>query len=165
MRSANNQPREMRNIAEKVGADLLRDFTERLEIDYARIRSRTGHDNARTFLAREIADDIVIDAMGFAIDTIRNGLPEFTGDTRIPSVREMTAVRQRQSHDDLARLQQPGVHGEVGGRPRVRLHVGVLDAEKLLGALDSERLDLIDVALTLVVAAGGGGPGILVLHE
>jgi hypothetical protein len=45
------------------------------------------------------------------------------------------------AEDLVARLQHGGVDGEVGLRAGVRLDVGVLGAEELLGALDGELLD------------------------
>ncbi len=49
-------------------------------------------------------------------------------------------------------LQEREVDGEVRGRARVRLHVGVVGAEQRLRAVDAELLDLVDVLLALVVA-------------
>jgi len=77
----------------------------------------------------------------------------------------MASVRQRESHDRLARLEQSEVHGEVGGRSGVRLDVGVLDAEKFFRAVDCEVFYLIDVALALVVAAAGIAFGVFVLQD
>jgi hypothetical protein len=52
--------------------------------------------------------------------------------------------------------------GEVRGRARVRLHVGVLGAEQRLGAVDDEALELVDDLLALVVALAGVALGVLV---
>ena len=43
----------------------------------------------------------------------------------------------------------------VGLAPGVRLHVGVLGAEELLGAVDGELLDHVDELAAAVVALAG----------
>src|SRR5438876_835881 len=47
-------------------------------------------------------------------------------------------------------------------RARVRLHVGVVGAEDLLGALDRQRLAAVDVLAAAVVALPGVALGVLV---
>ena len=54
------------------------------------------------------------------------------------------------------------VDRQVGGRARVGLHVGVVDPEHGLGALDRQRLDLVDHLLALVVALARVALGVFV---
>ena len=61
----------------------------------------------------------------------------------------------------------PGLHQRherflVGGAARVRLHVGEAALEQLLGALDRQRLGLVDVLAAAVVAVAGIALGVLV---
>ena len=77
----------------------------------------------------------------------------------------MAAERQAEPHDGLAGLREREVHGLIGRRARVRLHVRVLHAEQALRALDRERLDLIDVFLAFVVALAGIAFGVLVVED
>ena len=61
----------------------------------------------------------------------------------------------------------PGPHQRherflVGGAARVRLHVGELALEELLGALDGQRLGLVDDVTAAVVAVAGIALGVLV---
>ena len=53
-------------------------------------------------------------------------------------------------------------HALVRLRARVRLHVGEAAAEQLLGAVDGELLDDVDVLAAAVVAAAGIAFGVLV---
>ena len=64
--------------------------------------------------------------------------------------------------DGVARLQQREVDGHVGLRAGVRLHVGVLGAEELLGAVDGQRLGDVDELAAAVVALAGVALGVLV---
>ncbi|MNF91970.1 hypothetical protein D3C84_745950 [compost metagenome] len=65
---------------------------------------------------------------------------------------QVTAVGQAHAEDGVAGLQQGQVHGAVGRGTGVRLDVGVIGAEQLLGALDGQRLNLVDVLAATVVA-------------
>jgi hypothetical protein len=71
-------------------------------------------------------------------------------------------MRQRHAEDGVARLQQRQVHGLVGLRARMRLHVGVVGAEQLLAALDRQPLGHIHVLATAVVALARIALGVLV---
>ena len=79
-----------------------------------------------------------------------------------PAVGQVAAHGQRHAHDRVARLGERQVDGEVGGRARVRLHVGVIDAEQRLGPVPGDRLDRVDELLALVVTAAGVALGVLV---
>src|ERR1017187_10038029 len=67
------------------------------------------------------------------------------------SMGEMAAVRQVQSHDGVARRHHRPVGGLVGLRTRVRLHVHILRAEDLLGALARQVLHHVGVLATAVI--------------
>ena len=75
---------------------------------------------------------------------------------------EVATVREREAEDRVARLQQRVVDGRVGLRAGVRLHVGVLGAEQLLGAVDRELLAHVDVLAAAVVAPARVALGVLV---
>ena len=62
----------------------------------------------------------------------------------------------------VARLQRREIDGHVGLRAAVRLHVGVLGAEQLLGPVDGQLLDDVDVLAAAVVAPAGIALGVLV---
>ena len=78
-----------------------------------------------------------------------NHLPEKL--TGMPWVRWPPWAQVHPQHG-VAGLQHGEVDGHVGLRAGVRLHVGVLGAEELLGALDGEFLDDVDVLAAAVVA-------------
>src|SRR6476646_1869085 len=77
-------------------------------------------------------------------------------------VREMSAMRQVQPEDGIARLQHAGVSGLIGLRSGMRLDVGVLGVEEFLGALPGEVLDDIGKLAAAVVTLAGITFGILV---
>ena len=68
------------------------------------------------------------------------------------AVRQVAAVRQIHAQHGVAGLQRGHVHGDVGLRAGMRLHVGVLGAEELLGAVDGQLLGAVHEFAAAVVA-------------
>src|SRR5690606_7829541 len=78
------------------------------------------------------------------------------------AVGEVSAVRQHQSHDGIAVVEQGEVGGHVRLRPRVGLYVGVLGVEKLLGAGDGQVFYEVHILAAAVVALAGIAFGVFV---
>ena len=78
------------------------------------------------------------------------------------AVGEVAAVIERHAHDGVARLQHCEVGGHVGLAPRVRLDVGEVGGEQLLGAIDGELLELVGELAPFVVPAPRISLGVLV---
>ncbi len=68
------------------------------------------------------------------------------------AVRQVAAVRQVHAQDRVAGLNHGGVGLFIGLRSGMRLHVGVLGSEELLGALACQVLDDIHELASAVVA-------------
>src|ERR1035438_4178747 len=77
-------------------------------------------------------------------------------------VREVSAMREVQSENGVPRLNDRGVSGHVGGGTGVRLHVGVLGAEQLLGAVACQVLHYVGKFASAVIALAGIAFGVLV---
>ena len=84
------------------------------------------------------------------------------GDVDLHPVGEVAAVGELEAHQRVAGLEQRVVDRRVGLRARVRLDVGVLGAEQLLGAVDRQLLGDVDVLAAAVVALAGIPLGVLV---
>ena len=65
---------------------------------------------------------------------------------------------ERHPEERVARFQQRHVDGVVGLGAGVRLDVGVLGAEQLLGAVDRQLLGDVDLLAAAVVAAARDSP-------
>ena len=78
------------------------------------------------------------------------------------AVGEVPAVRQRHRQHRVAGLQEGAVRGEVRARAGVRLQVGVLGAEQLLGPRDADLLGPVDDLAAAVVARARVALGVLV---
>src|SRR5664280_2034551 len=77
-------------------------------------------------------------------------------------MREMATMGEVQSENGVPRLNDRGVSGHIGGRTGVRLHVGVLGAKELLGAVACQVLDYVGEFASAVVAFAGIAFGVLV---
>ena len=75
---------------------------------------------------------------------------------------EVTAVREVQTEDRVAGLDQRHHRRGVGQRAGVGLDVGGLRPEQCLDPVDGQLLDHVDVFATPVVAAAGVALGVLV---
>ncbi len=111
---------------------------------------------------REPLDLVHVDEVGLRADLVGRDVVELPRDVELHPVREMAAVREREAHDPVARVEQRVEDLRVGGRPGVRLDVRVLGAEQLLGAVDRELLDDVHVLAAAVVAPPGVALGVLV---
>ena len=78
------------------------------------------------------------------------------------AVGQVSAVGQVHGQDGVAGPQQRHIDGHVGLRSCVRLDVGMLRAEELLGAVAGQRFDDVDVFAAAVVTSAGVAFGVLV---
>ena len=75
---------------------------------------------------------------------------------------EMSAVGQIEAEHDVARLQGREVDGRVGLGAGVRLHVDVIGAEDLLGAVSGQVFGHVDELAAAVVAMAGIALGVFI---
>ena len=132
------------------------------KVDGARIGAAAGDDHLGLVLARERRHLVHVDAMVLPAHRVGHHLEPLARHVHRRAVRQMSAGRQAQPHEGVAGLHQRHERGLVGGAARVRLHVGEVALEQLLGALDRQRLRLVDVLAAAVVAVAGIAFGVLV---
>ena len=77
-------------------------------------------------------------------------------------MRKVAAVREVQSHKCVAGFEHSHKHSHIGLRARVRLHIGIFSAKKLLEAFDSQRFHFVDHLATAVIAVSGITFGIFI---
>ena len=90
------------------------------------------------------------------------GVEPFAGEVRRGAVGEMAAGGEAHPQNGIAWLYQGQKNGLIRLGAGMRLHVGELAVEELLGAVDGELLRDIDVDAAAVVALTGIALGILV---
>ena len=125
----------------------------RSKVDDARIGAGAGGDHLRLRLHRQLLQRVVVDPLVLLADAVVDDLVELAGEIRRMTVGEVAAVGEVHGQDPVAGIE----HGEIDRGVRlgagVRLHVGVVGAEKLPDAVEGELLDDIDVLASAVPAA------------
>ncbi len=146
---------EVGHVDHEVGADLVGDLAETCEVELARVGRPASDDELRLGLEGEALDLVHVDPVRLGIDLVGGDLVETAGDVELHAVAQVATVCERQAEDAIARLEQRVEDGGVRLGAGVRLHVGVLGAEELLGTVDRELLaDVDELAPTVVALAG-----------
>ena len=152
----------MRHIDEQIGANLVGDGAETGEVQHLRIGGEAGDDHLRLMLHGQALDFVVVDQAGNVVDAVLHGVVDLAGEADAGAVGQVAAVGQAHAQHAVARVQQGHIHGGVGLAAGVRLDVGVVGAEQLLGAVDGQLLDHIDVLAATVVTLARIAFGVLV---
>ncbi|MCY1530662.1 hypothetical protein D9M68_658580 [compost metagenome] len=107
-------------------------------------------------------DFVVVDQAGGGIQAVLHGVVQLAGGRHLGAVGQVAAVGQAHAEDGVAGVQQGQVDGAVGLGAGVRLDVGVVGAEQLLGAVDGQLFDNVDVFAATVVTLARIALGVLV---
>ena len=132
------------------------------EVDESRIGAAAADDELWPLALGDSLQIVVIDGLGFLGHAVGNDLVGLAGKVQRMAVREVSAMREIQAKDGVAGLNDRGVGGHVGGRSRMRLHVGMLSAKELLGAVARQVLDHVGEFASAVIALAGIAFGVLV---
>ena len=141
---------------------LVGDLAEGGEVDGARVGAVPADDQLGLVLEGQLADLVVVDRLGVAPHVVGDGVVDHAGEVQRQAVREVAAVSELHAQERVARLEQGEQRRQVGRRARVRLHVGVLGAEQLFGAVDGQLLDRVDDLAAAVVPRARVAFGVLV---
>ncbi|MNI25278.1 hypothetical protein D3C73_789200 [compost metagenome] len=152
VQTSGNQTGHVGHVDEQQRTDLVRDLAEAREVEGLGVGREASNDHLRLVLDGQALDFVVIDQAGVGVDAVLHGVVQLARGRHFGAVGQVTAVGQAHAENGVAGLQQGQVHGAVGRGTGVRLDVGVIGTEQLLGALDGQRLNLVDVFAATVVA-------------
>ena len=150
MEACGDEAGDVRHVDPEDGTALVGDLTEALEVDDARVRGGTGDDHPRLLFHSDSLEFIVVDVT-FVVDAVRDDVEEETGEVDGRTVGQVTAGVEGHTHDLVAGLADGHGDRHIGLRAGMRLDVGIVTAEELLGSLDGEGLDLVDDFTAAVV--------------
>ncbi len=162
MRASGNQSGEVRHVNQVERANFVGDLAHAREVDEARIGAASADDQLRLLALSDLLQIVVVDGLGFLRHAVGNDLVGLAGKVQRMTMREVSAMREVQSQNGVARLDDRGIGGHVGRRSRVRLHVGVLGAEELLGAVARQVLHHVGEFASAVIPFAGIAFGVLV---
>ena len=142
---------DMRHINHKIRADLIRDLPEFLKINDSGICACAGDDHLRLMLLRQSPNFLIIDQHVLFTDVVRYDLKPFPRHVDGTAMRQMAAIRKTHPQNLVSRLQHCKKHGHIRLCAGVRLHVRMLGAKQLFGALNSKIFYNINVFATAVI--------------
>ncbi len=149
--AARHQAGEMRHVDHQIGADLVGNLPEPLEIDEPRIGRAARDDHLGPLLAGELADFVYIDPVVVAAHIVGHHLEPFSRHVDRRAVGKMPAGRQVQPHEGVARLHQGHEDGRVRRCPGVRLDIREAASKQLGDALNRQILrDIHELAAPVI---------------
>ena len=158
MDAAGDEAGEVGHVDDEQRAGLVGDVAHAGEVEDARIGAASADDDLGLFAQGDGFELVVVDGFGVFADVVGDDLVELAGEVELVAVGEVAAVGEVEAEDGVAGLEDGHVGGGVGLRAGVGLHVGVLGAEELFGAVAGEVLDDVGEFASAVVAACRGSP-------
>ena len=162
MHSGGNQAGDMRHVDHHHRPDLIGDLPKGLKIDGAGVGAGADDDQLGLMFPRQPFHFIVIDGSGFLFDPIGNDIEKLAGEIDRRTVGQMPAVGQVHAEHRIARLTDREIDRHVRLGAGMGLDVGMLGAEKLLGAVDRQLFGHIDELAAAVIALPGISLGVFV---
>ena len=160
--STGDEPRDVGHVDEKVGANGIGDLPHALEIDDPRVGRGAGGDHFWANLGGLAGEGVVVDRLGLTAHAVVGNLVEFAGEIRFVAVGEVAAVGEVHGEDFVAGGEDAEINGHVRLTAAVGLNIGVLGAEELLRAVDSQRFHDVHILATAIPAFAGIALGIFV---
>ena len=152
MQPGRHQPGDVRHIHHKRRAHALGDLRAAGKVIAARVGGGAHDDHLGAVRARQFRHGIVVDELRLAVHAVGDEVEPSAGKVDAQAVRQVTAVAELHAQGGVAGFHERVVGGEVGLRAGVGLDVGVLSGEQRFGAVDRQRLHLIDVLAAAVIA-------------
>jgi hypothetical protein len=161
-RLARDQADEVRGVDHEDRAHLVGDLAEQREVDQPRDGGAATDDHLRPVLPREVTHLVIVDVLGLGVHAVLDGVEPLAAERHLRPVGQVPAVRQRHREQRVAGLHEGAVGGQVRVGAGVRLQVGVVSGEELLGPGDAEFLGAVHDLAAAVVAPARVALGVLV---
>ena len=169
-----HEPADVRHVRKHVGTVLVTNGANPIVIDETGVCRGTCHDELWSVKLCIFLHCVVVDEASLLHEAVRKRLEVsahsanfFVG--RLVAVRQMSTARQIQRHDAILWLKDRRVRLEVGRGTRERLHVHApllrVEVKGLKGPRLAQRLDLVDVLITAVIASTWVSLTIFVRHH
>ena len=116
--ASGDQAGHMGDIGEQIGADLVSDTAVGVPVGRVWVAAESTNDEPRLVFARQVADLVIIEALGFAVDGIADDVVIDAAAVDRAAMREVPAHNQIHAHDSIADIKQGAVDGVIGGSAR-----------------------------------------------
>ena len=165
MLATGNETGDVCHVDHQVGADFIGDLAEALPVPDTGIGGAAGDDQLRLMGAGLFGNGIHVEQVVAFTHAVGDDVEPLAGHVDRRTVRQVAPGIQVEAHEGIARLQQSKEDGLVHLRTGIRLDVGEVDAEQLLGAIDRQFFGDIDKLAAAVIALARITLGILVRHD
>src|SRR3954466_9019529 len=162
MRIASNEPGKVGHVYEEECAYFIGYLAHTWEVDDPRISAAATDDQLWTFLLSDLFKFVIVDGFGFPGYAVGNDLVCLAREVQVMTVSKVSAMCEVQAKDGVSWLDDRAIGLHVGRGSGVRLHIGVLGAEELLGAIARKVFDDVGILATTVIALSGIAFGVLV---
>ena len=139
------------HVHEQIGTDLVGNGAEAGEIQHLGVSREASHDHLRLVLQGQPLDLVVIDH-AVIVDAVLHRVIQLAGGRHLGTVGQVATVGQAHAQDGVTGVQQGQVDGRVGLGTGMGLHIGVVGAEQLLGAVDGQLFHYVDMLAATVIA-------------
>ena len=150
--TGSHQTSNVCHVRQEVSTHLISNGSESSEIDDPWVGRIAADDQLGLVLQRQRTDGRHIEALGLPVDAVLDDVEPFATDVDRRSMGQMSTVGQIQAHDRVAGLKQSQEHGEIGLGTAVGLNVGPCRTKQLLGPLNRQCFNGVDVLAAAVVA-------------
>ena len=162
MRAAGNEPGKVRHVDQIKGAHLVGNLAHAGKVNRPRISASPADNQLGAFPLRKLFQLVIVDGFRLFGDAVGDDLVRLAGKIQMMPVRQMSAMRQIQPQNRIARLQNRSVRFHVRLRSGVGLHIGVLRAKQFLRPVPRQVLDNIRKLAAAVITLAGISFGILI---
>ena len=136
VQAGRDEPGEVGHVAHQEGANLVGDLAEAVGLDRTRVGRPATDDQLRSRRLRDPQHVVVVDKVRLRRYAVARNRVEAPREIDFEPVRQVSAMRELEPEQRVARLQTGEVDTHVRLRPRVRLHVRVLGTVERLDAVD-----------------------------
>ena len=162
VQAGGNKARDVGHIHHKVGAHGVGHLTEAGKVDHSRIGAGAGDDHLGLAFLGNAHQIVVIDPLRLLRNAVGYDVEVLAGEVYRAAVCEMPAMGQVHAQNGVTGLQHGKIHGDIGLRAGVGLHIGVLRAKDLAGAGAGQLLHHVHILAAAVIAVAGVTLGVLV---
>ncbi len=155
MHSGRDEAGKVRHVDDEERADFVGNLAHAGKVEGAGIGAAAANDHLGLFALGNLFELVVVDDLGILADAVAGDAVQLAGKIQLVAVGEVAAMRQVEAEDGIAGLNNGHVGGGVGLRAGVRLHVRVLGAEELFGAVARQIFHHVGILAAAVVALAG----------
>ena len=160
--SAGNESGGMGDIGQQQGPDLVGDATHPSVIPVTGVGGGAGDDQLWPEGHSLLLHFVIVDHTRFLFNLVGNRLVQDSRRVHRGAMRQVTAVRQVETHKGIAGFQAGHQYRHVGLGARMGLYIGIVGIEEVFGAVDGKLLRNVDILAAAIVSFPGISLGIFV---